>query len=268
MQDIEKKIFAAVNHPRYRPLKPAALARKIGLEKRYDDYKVVLKKLIKSAQVVLGEGQTIRPKDEAVPKNAVTGTFRKTSKGIGFVRPATATGKAEEIYVDAHASRDASTGDTVLVRVDRQTPRGPRGVVLKVLERGTQNFVGVYFERDGDGYVRVDGTVFSHSVYVGDPGAKGVKPDDKVVIEMVRFPSPDDRGEAVITEILGPGQAWRRHVDPPASYGLLDEFPPDVLEEARQVAAEFGRAEPRGGAGRLHEVADDHDRSGRCPRLR
>src|SRR5205085_5791251 len=54
------------------------------------------------------------------------------------------------------------------------------------------------------GYVRIDGTVFSHSVFVGDPGAKGVKADDKVVVEMLRFPSPEDRGEGVITEILGP----------------------------------------------------------------
>ncbi|HEX3315801.1 MAG TPA: ribonuclease R [Gemmataceae bacterium] len=241
MQDnIEKKILAAVIHPRYRPLKPAALARKIGLEKRYDDYKVVLKRLIKAGQVVLGEGQTIRPRDAGIPKNAVTGTFRKTAKGIGFVRPANAKGKAEEIYIEPNGSRDASTGDTVLVRIDRQTPRGPRGIILKVLERGTQNFVGAYFERDGDGYVRVDGTVFAHSVYVGDPGAKGVKPDDKVVIEMVRFPSPDDRGEAVITEILGArGQPGVDTLSILRAYGLPDEFPPDVLEEARLVAAEF-----------------------------
>jgi ribonuclease R len=240
MQDIEKKILAAVVHPRYRPLKPAALARKIGLEKRYDDYKIVLKRLIKTRQVILTDEQTIRPLDESIPKNAVTGTYRKSAKGFGFVRPATATGKAEEIYIESNASRDASTGDTVLVRIDRQTPRGPRGTVLKVLERGTQNFVGTYFERDGDGYVRVDGTVFAHSVYVGDPGAKGVHPDDKVVIEMVRFPSPDDRGEAVITEILGArGQPGVDTLSILRAYGLPDEFPADVLEEAREVAAEF-----------------------------
>jgi ribonuclease R len=240
MQDIEKKILAAVVHPRYRPLKPAALARKIGLEKRYDDYKVVLKRLIKTRQVILTDEQTIRPLDASIPKNAVTGTFRKTAKGIGFVRPANAKGKSEEIYIESNGARDASTGDTVLVRVDRQTPRGPRGTVLKVLERGTQNFVGTYFERDGDGYVRVDGTVFAHSVYVGDPGAKGVRHDDKVVIEMVRFPSPDDRGEAVITEILGArGQPGVDTLSILRAYGLPDEFPAEVLEEARQVAAEF-----------------------------
>ena len=72
-----------------------------------------------------------------------------------------------------------------------------------MLERATRHFVGTYFERDGEGLVRVDGTVFSHSISVGDPGAKGAKPQDKVVLEMLRFPSPDDRGEGVIVEVLG-----------------------------------------------------------------
>ena len=49
--------------------------------------------------------------------------------------------------------------------------------------------------------MRVDGTVFSHSIYVGDPGAKGARPEDKVVLEMIRFPSPEERGEGVITEV-------------------------------------------------------------------
>ena len=57
---------------------------------------------------------------------------------------------------------------------------------------------------------------------------------------MVRFPSPDDRGEAVITEILGArGQPGVDTLSILRAYGLPDEFPADVLEEARLVAAEF-----------------------------
>src|SRR6202048_3702703 len=75
-----------------------------------------------------------------------------------------------------------------------------RGETCRVWERGTRQFVGTSFERDGEGLVRVDGTVFSHSIYVGDPGAKGVRPEDKVVLEMLRFPTAEERGEGVITE--------------------------------------------------------------------
>src|SRR6185437_11260565 len=108
------------------------------------------------------------------------------------------------------------------------------------LERATRQFVGTYFEREGQGLVRVDGTVFSHSIYVGDPGAKGAKPDDKVVFEMLRFPTPEDRGEGVLTEILGPrGQPGVDTLSIIRAFGLPDVFAEDALQEARDAAAAF-----------------------------
>ena len=52
--------------------------------------------------------------------------------------------------------------------------------------------------------MQVDGTLFAQPISVGDPGAKNAQPDDKVVFEMVRFPSHVHDGEGVITEVLGP----------------------------------------------------------------
>ncbi len=138
---------------------------------------------------------------------------------------------------------DAATGDEVLVKVlsKGRGEFGPRGTILQILTRATRQFVGTYFEREGDGLVRVDGTVFSHSIYVGDPGAKGARPDDKVVVEMLRFPSQDDyRGEAVIVEVLGPrGRPGVDTLSVIRQHGLPDAFPEDVLEEARAAADAF-----------------------------
>ncbi len=247
MQDIPKKILDAVTHAKYKALKPKALARKIGVEKRYDDFKTVLKDLIKTGQVKLDKNHTIRPVAGDIA-GAIAGVFRKTGSGIGFVRPPAVGGvKAEEIFISEHAQLDAATGDTVLVRIGKHTPRGPRGEVVRVLERATRNFVGVYFERDGDGYVRVDGTVFAHSIYVGDPGAKGVKVDDKVVIDMVQFPSANDRGEGVIVEILGArGDPGVDTLSIIRSLNLPDAFPEDVLAEARNLAADFHENDLKG----------------------
>jgi ribonuclease R len=148
-----------------------------------------------------------------------------------------------EVRIAEEDARDAATGDTVLVRITRKPSRpdlNPLGEVLRVLERASRDFVGTYFERDGEGYVRVDGTVFSHSVWVGDPGAKGARPDDKVVFEMVRFPGPEDRGEGVITEVLGPrGQPGVDTLSIIRAFNLPDVFPDDALEEARDAAEAF-----------------------------
>jgi ribonuclease R len=242
MHDLEQQILASVSAKNYHPLKPRALARKLhhGGE-RYEFFKKVLKDLINQGRVELGKGNAVRP---AGQHGTVTGTFRKTSGGFGFVRPHPLDGKVgPDVHIPESGVGDASSGDTVLVRIrrpSRRPERGPSGEIVSVIERVTSSFVGTYFERDGNGYVRVDGTVFSHSIYVGDPGAKGAKPDDKVVFDMIRFPSADDRGEGVITEILGPrGKPGVDTLSIIRALGLPDEFPPDALEEARHLAAGF-----------------------------
>jgi ribonuclease R len=240
--NLEEQILAAVARKTYQPLKPKALARKLGLPaKDYASFRWTLRELVKQGRLILGKNHTVRP---TPPHGTVTGIYRKTSTGTGFVRPHLIDGQAgPEILIREENALDASTGDEVLVRITRKPSRpdlGPAGEILQVLERATRQFVGTYFERDGQGFVRVDGTVFSHSIYVGDPGAKGAKSEDKVVFEMLRFPTLEDRGEGVITEVLGPrGQPGVDTISIIRAFGLPDVFPADALEEAREAAAAF-----------------------------
>ena len=114
---------------------------------------------------------------------------------------------------------------------------------MRVPQRATRTFVGTYFERDREGLC-VDGNVFAHSVLVGDPGAKGAKPQDKVVIEMLRFPTPDERGEGVVTEVLGAhGQPGVDTLSVIRAFGLPEAFPESALAEARQMAAQFSETD-------------------------
>ncbi|HEV3204662.1 MAG TPA: ribonuclease R [Gemmataceae bacterium] len=242
MAHLEEKIVAELGRKNYQPIKPKALARKLGLPSSlYHDFRLALKELIRQGRAEMGKNHSVRP---AQPHGTVTGVFRKTASGLGFVRPHAVDGHAgPEIRIREPDSLDAVTGDLVLVRILRNPNRpdlNPTGLILRVLERATHQFVGTYFEREGQGFVRVDGTVFSHSIYVGDPGAKGARPEDKVVFEMLRFPGPDDRGEGVITEILGPrGQPGVDTLSIIRAFGLPDKFPDEVLDEARKVAAAF-----------------------------
>jgi ribonuclease R len=249
MATLQSRILAEVSHPRYKPLKPKALARQMGLSGAdYDPFRTALRELIREGRLEIGKGNAVRPTG---PHGTVTGTFRKTSAGFGFVRPNPAEGhKFQEVFIPEGDTGDASSGDTVLVRV-RKKPRpgngSPAGVILRVLERATCQFVGTYFERDGQALVRVDGTVFAHSIYVGDPGAKGARSGDKVVLEMLRFPSPEDRGEGVITEILGPrGAPGVDTLSVIRAFGLPDAFPADALEEARAAATRFSEKDLEG----------------------
>ena len=113
-------------------------------------------------------------------------------------------------------------------------------MLFRSLERATRTFVGEYFEREGKGLVRIDGTIFAQSIAVGDRGAKGARTRDKVVVEMIRFPTADERGEGAITEVLGPqGKPGVDALTIIRGLGLPDEFPEDVLAEARAAADHF-----------------------------
>lgn len=175
----------------------------------------------------------------------VTGTFLRKTGGHGFVRPEGALpGRRDsDIYVAAAAAGDAANGDTVAVRVsqarDVRRP-GPAGEIVKIVARKTTRFVGTYFESAGTGWVTIDGDGLSRRVAVGDPGAKGAREHDKVVLEMVRFPTVFRDGEGVITDVLG--KAGDSGVDTLSiinEFGLPGPFPEEAMEEARRQATLF-----------------------------
>ncbi|MBX3411418.1 MAG: ribonuclease R [Pirellulales bacterium] len=250
-EDLERALLALVLAPGYRPMKPRALAEQLGLS---DDDRPMLKKLIKrlvkQGKIAYGANHLVgpgRPTGAAASKDGglITGIFRRVERGFGFVRPAgtlPSVGRDADIFVREDRAGDAATGDTVRVRLAQgKNWRGkPEGTIVEVVQRETHQFVGTYFETAGTGYVQVDGTLFARPISVGDTGAKNVQPDDKVVFEMVRFPSHIHDGEGVITEVLGkrgePGVDTQTII---YEYNLPDAFPDDVLEAARLEADQF-----------------------------
>lgn len=241
MGRIHDQILQALNKKNYKPLKTRELARKLGHGGgSFSSYREALNDLVSQGRVEITPGHTIR---KAGPQGTVVGTFRASSNGGGFVRPHAIEGdQPPDIRIFPEHSHDAATGDIVLVQILRK-PTGDRpgsGQILRVTERQSHHFVGTYLERGAEGFVKVDGKVFSHSILIGDPHTKNVKPGDMVVFEMIRFPSPEERGEGVITEVLGPQGA--PGVDTLAimrAYHLPDEFPRDALDEAHHVAENF-----------------------------
>lgn len=227
--------------PSYTPVKPKVLAKRLAVdEAEYPAFRKLLRELIRDGRILVGKGNELKAVD---PLGTVVGTFRRTNAGHVFVRPHTPTPETgPEIKIRNGRSADASSGDEVMVRIARRATKTGHasGDIVRILTRATRTFVGTYFERDRQAYVRVDGTVFAHSVWVGDPGVKGAQPQEKVVIEMLRFPTADERGEGVITEILGPlGKPGVDTLSIIRGFGLPEEFPPAALEEARSRADEF-----------------------------
>ena len=205
MTDWTSRILSILSERGYQPLKPKPLAKKLGVvEDDYPQFRKTLKSLIQEGRIDLGKNNVLRAADQF---GSLVGIYKRTNSGHGFVRPSTTeAAPVPDVFIREGKERDAASGDEVLIRITRRATQNhdAAGEVVRVITRATRSFVGTYFERDGQAFVIVDSNVFAHSIAVGDPGAKGAKSQDKVVIDMIRFPTLDERGEGAIVEVLGP----------------------------------------------------------------
>lgn len=266
MSELRDALLRYANDPNYRPVKPKVIAKKLGLEG--DDVSRVkkeIKQLVREKKLAYGPGHLVcpvaadhpaakvgeQPTKERRPEYVI-GVFRRNKQGYGFVRPEgthSSEGRDADVFVPASGAGDAASGDTVRVRVrsGRRSAGKTEGRIIDVVQRATNRFVGTYFEEVGMGLVQVDGGIFSQPISVGDPGAKGARPDDKVVMEMVRFPSHVRDGEGVIVEILGArGQPGVDTLSIIHEYNLPGEFAGDALDDAQRQADAFDESIGKG----------------------
>ncbi len=205
------------------------------------------------------------------PQVILTGVVRRTAGGAGSVRlsPVTESGDeaaatalaeldpAEPIHIEAEHLGGALTGDIVEFVLSRRRRTGGQriGRITKIVQRAKTRFVGTYHEQRGQGYVTIDGAALGSKVAVGDPGAKGARPNDKVVVEILRFPEHDaDLAEGVLTQVLGPhGQPGVDCLSIIHEFSLPDEFGDEVLEAARETVRAFNEHDL---AGRLDLTND------------
>ncbi len=237
-----------------KPVRPRALAKKLGVAKRdRQEFEDLLRQLAAEGKTRLTDDGRVGNRDQESPARSglLRGIVRITERGGWFAQHPdddiprdafTFERTANDLFIYPEHLADAHDGDEVLVKpLSQRVSHGRRsGRIEKILKRHTTSFVGTYFEEHKRSFVRVDGKSFESPIDVGDPGAKGATPGDKVVIEMVRFPSPSRGGEAVITRILGargePGVDEQIIIH---ELSLPDAFPEEVMAAAREQVAKF-----------------------------
>jgi ribonuclease R len=244
-----QRILDYVYHPQYQPVKSKGIHR--ALELPPEDYQVVrmaVKRLVHEGKLVYGGNHLVLTPEQVTgnPK-LIRGTFRQAAAGFGFVRPLP-TGKlvaVEDIFIPASATSSAMEGDLVQIRVQSsRRGSGKEGLVIDILERARRQFAGSFAVEDGQAVVWLDGVAVGSPVSVGDVRGLPVEQGDKVVVELVTFPEGTTPGEAVILEVLGSSK--NPAVDTLAvmrQFALEEEFPSEVIEQARQQADLFREGE-------------------------
>ena len=184
--DLEQLVLRHIRRDDYRPVKPRVMAQQLGLPKhQHAELKKVVKQLAKTGQLSYAANHLVQPA-QGSRGDEVLGTFRRHLSGYGFVRPLgtrKSAGRDDDLFIPAHKTRDAASGDLVRVKANvRRTQGGSRrrsGEILEVVERANSQFVGTYFQEAGLGLVQVDGSDFPLPIVVGDPAPRTCKSTTK-----------------------------------------------------------------------------------------
>src|SRR5262249_24163762 len=254
-----------------KPIAVREIVRRLGLDAAgRRELKGVLRKLMADGEVVNVHGARI-----GLPSrmNLVVGRLTTNPAGFGFVAPEKpepgARRREGDVYVSAGNMKEALHGDRVVTRIERHTPKGAEGRIIRVLERAQQRLVGRYEEdgRFGGHVIPFDRRVL-HEVFSPPGDEAGAKPGDMVLSEITRPPTatrnPSGRVLSVLGRLEDPGTDLKVIM---AKYGLPDAFPQEVEAEAARVPT---AVRPQDIAGRTDfrqwdtvtvdpETARDHD---------
>ncbi|MGI9201816.1 MAG: ribonuclease R family protein, partial [Woeseiaceae bacterium] len=173
----------------------------------------------------------------------ITGTVSGHRDGFGFV--IREDGGGDDIYLSAREMRSVFDGDRVAIKVIGKDRRGkPEGELVEVLKRGTREVAGQFIRERGIGLVIPDNARISHRILIAKGEAKGAKPGQMVVAEILDYPSQIEQATGKIVRIIGdPNQKGIATDIAIESHSIPTNWPKAVKEEIKQ----FGKTVPASG---------------------
>ncbi|MFW5905133.1 MAG: ribonuclease R family protein, partial [bacterium] len=244
LPDLEQ-VREALLHSNRGPLKPKELARELDVPRAaYRAFKDRLRELEDS-----GDLYRVRGNRYAVPEkiNLTVGSLQVIRSGDGFVRPERG---GEDIFVPAALQDSAMDGDRVAARIEgRPRGKGPRGRILRVLDRAHPTVVGTYKASRNFGFVSPLDRKIPRDVLVPQGSEQGARQGDVVVVRISQYGSAKLNAVGEVEKVLGPMEA--PGVDVLAvlhGHGLHAEFPAEVeaaADEAGERMRDPGRREDR-----------------------
>jgi ribonuclease R len=237
----KNQIIKLLKHSDYTPVKLAKLGKALGVSPEdYPQFKEAFDQLRQAGHVVIGAKNLV-----SLPSLAgeIAGTFRSNPRGFGFVTPREPNSHGD-LFIPPSATGEAMAGDIVLVKVKRQGKRDGQmrysGEVIEIIERAQNRFVGTLMKHPEAWIVQPDGKSFVDPISVDDVSAKGAKEKDKVVVEILSYPTEKYLARGVIIEVLGKAGRYESEIQSIIrQFHLPGEFEEDCLEQAREAAGRF-----------------------------
>jgi ribonuclease R len=242
-RDLLRLIRERVPHPA--SARELAQVLRIPREER-TAFKRELKALVQSGELLQVRGNRFGLPEKM---DLVVGRLNTNPGGFGFVVPEQVPdGERQDIYIAASNLTEAMHGDRVVARVERKTPKGLEGRIIRILERSQATLVGRYEMDDaGLGYVVPFDRRVLTDVHVPTGQSSSAEPGEMVLVEITRWPTATRGPVGRVAEVLG-------SIDEPGvdtqiiirKYNLPDAHSEESVEEARRLGTTVKDRDIRG----------------------
>lgn len=231
---IKRNVINFMEEKLYKPMLKEELAIKFGLEgKEINAFFRVLEEMEK-------EGIVIKTRNERYGlvhrMNLIVGKLEGNEKGFGFLVPDDK--EKEDIFIPAEEMNGAIHGDRVVVRIISKgiVDKRDEGEVIRILERTNKTIVGTYESSKNFGFVIPDDSRIAYDIFIPKNHANGAKTNQKVVVEITRWPEKRRNPEGKIVDILGyVGEKGVDILSIIKQYKLPEEFPEKVQDQAKRI---------------------------------
>jgi ribonuclease R len=220
-----------------KPLKFNEIADILHLKTKKEriEIKRILKKLLKKGKIHITKSHTYCLSDEA---NLIKGKVEFNPAGFAFLIPEKEF-ESSDIFLKPGTLLEAIDGDTVLVRIDKYKKNGkPEGSIVKILERGLKNIVGIFQKSKDFGFVVPLNKRVVRDFYIPKDKFKNAKNGDVVNIKIIRYPSKSHNPVGEIVKVLGKPEKESTILSTiNLKYKIKEKFPSSVKKEAALLSS-------------------------------
>ena len=249
--DILRLIQDQVHHPA--TARELAQFLRVPREERHS-FSRQLKMLVSDGMILRIRGNRY---GVAEKMDLVVGRLHTNAGGFGFVVPEhaepghppvdKARGRAD-IYIAPANLTEAMHGDRVVVRIERQSERGPEGRIIRILHRSQETIVGRFEVDSSDlGYVVPFDRRVLTDIHLPTGQWSSAEPGDMVLVEITRWPTAARGPVGRVIEVLGrieePGVDTQIII---RKHNIPDAHSEESVEEARHLGGVIQERDLRG----------------------
>ena len=238
----KEKLIEFMKEKAYKPMKKNELANIFEIkEEEYNDFYNLLNEMEK-------EGLIVKTRKEVygIPEkmNLLVGVIQGNSNGFGFLIPENK--EYNDVFISPKDMNGALNKDKVIIRLKRKGKEGkkPEGEVIRILKRENKEIVGTFERSKNFGFVVADDDKIHTDIFIPKSEFNGAKDDDKVVVEITKWPEKRRSPEGKIIEVIGNiNDVGTDILSIVKKHNLKEKFPQEVIDEAEAIPEEIPKSE-------------------------